>query len=158
MAGGLFGKPFVLNEKCIFFSLLCMVLFLYKPDYSNKLQLYFSLFVLFVMAYVGMAWYDYVFDCQTLPLKRGSFGGITKILKPRAHNNDKQELHKETEREINIKRGIIYISHILFIVPILIYVVIYKGKVNKMVYPLLGSLAVFTALYHGFHILIHLIR
>ena len=156
MVGGLFGKPFVLNEKCIFFSLICTILFLYKPNYNNKTILYFSLFVLFVLAYVGMAWYDYIFDCRTLPLKRGTVGGITKIFKPQIHNKDKQEEHKETKRENRIKKIIIYVSHILFIVPILVYVVIYKTKVNKMIYPLLTTLAIFTAIYHGSHILIDL--
>ena len=32
MAGGIFGKPFALNIKCIIFSLIIMALFLYKPD------------------------------------------------------------------------------------------------------------------------------
>jgi hypothetical protein len=154
MAGGLFGKPFILNEKCIFFSIICSTLFLYKPNYNNSWQLYLSLFILFVLSYVGMAWYDYIFDCNLLPLKRGSIGGVTKIFKPRVHNKEKQEQHHETKRENKIKKMIIYISHILFIVPLLLYVVIYKTKVNKMIYPLLGTLAVFTALYHGFHILI----
>ena len=31
MAGGLFGKPFALNIKCIIFSLMIMAIFLYKP-------------------------------------------------------------------------------------------------------------------------------
>ena len=40
MAGGLFGRPFVLNEKCIFFSVICMALFLYKPNFTNQYILY----------------------------------------------------------------------------------------------------------------------
>ena len=60
-------------------------------------------FVLFVLAYVLMAWYDYIFDCQTLPLKKGSIGGITAIFKPKSHNKDKQEKHNETSKENKIK-------------------------------------------------------
>ena len=43
MAGGLFGKPLVLNEKCIFFSLIIIGLFFYKPEIKNKkLQSYLN--------------------------------------------------------------------------------------------------------------------
>ena len=58
MAGGLFNnKPFVINEKCIFFSLICMALFLFKPNFHSNITLYFSLFIIFVVAYVAMAWF-----------------------------------------------------------------------------------------------------
>ena len=72
MAGGLFGRPFVFNEKCIIFSLICMALFLYKPHFQNQYVLYFTLFIIFVVAYVAMAWYDYYFNCDIVPLKRGT--------------------------------------------------------------------------------------
>ena len=153
MAGGLFGRPFVLNEKCIVFSLLCIGLFLYKPNYNNQIILYTSIFILFVLSYVLMAWYDYIFDCQILPLKKGSIGGLTSIFKPKSHNKEKQEEHKEPVKDNKLKKIIIYISHILFITPLLIYIAFYKNKVNKMIYPLLGATAVFTALYHGFHLI-----
>jgi hypothetical protein len=153
MAGGIFkNKPFVINEKCIFFSLICMALFLFKPNFKSNITLYFSLFVIFVVAYVAMAWYDHYFDCQTLPLKKGSVGGITAVLKPEAHNNEKQKEHKETNKDKRLKMILIYVSHIIFIVPVLAYIAIYKTKVNQMVYPLLGVMAVFTALYHGIHL------
>jgi hypothetical protein len=43
---------------------------------------------------------------------------------------------------------LIYMSHILFIVPFLIYIGI-KKKVNEATYPLLIVLALFTLMYHG---------
>lgn len=149
MAGGLFGRPFVLNEKCIFFSLICMTLFLYKPNFKNQYLLYFTLFIIFVIAYVAMAWYDYFFNCDLVPLKKGSVGGITGQLKPPSHEKDKQENDKETSKDIKLRNIIIYTSHLLFIVPLLIYIAIYKKKINPIVYPILGVLAVFTGGYHG---------
>ena len=150
MAGGLFmNKPFVINEKCILFSLICMGLYLFKPNYKSNITLYLSLFVIFVIAYVAMAWYDYEFDCETLPLKKGSFGGITGILKPVAHNKKKQKEHEETNKDKRLKMIVIYLLHLFFIVPVLAYVAIYKTKTNKMIYPLLGVVAAFTALHHG---------
>jgi hypothetical protein len=153
MAGGLFGKPFVLNEKCIVFALICMGLFLYKPDYKNEIVLYISLFILFVLAYVAMAWYDFIFNCQLLPLKKGYIGGITALFKPGSHNKDKQEKHNETLKDTKLKKIIIYLSHLIFIVPLLVYIAIFKNNVNKMIYPLLGATALFTALYHGIHLI-----
>jgi hypothetical protein len=43
----------------------------------------------------------------------------------------------------------IYASHIAFIVPLLMYIAYYKGKVNNMTYPILIVLAIFTLIYHG---------
>ena len=51
MAGGLFGRPFVLNIKCIVFSLLVMTIFLYKPNIQNKYVMATTLIAIFVIAY-----------------------------------------------------------------------------------------------------------
>ena len=83
MAGGIFGRPFQLNVKCIIFSLLIMTIFLYKPNIKSKLIMGTTLFTIFVIAYVAMAWYDYFYNCNVLPLKRGdkSFTGLFTPLK-----------------------------------------------------------------------------
>ncbi len=67
MAGGLFGRAFAFNEKCIVFSIIIMALFLYKPNFRNQYFLYFTLFIIFIIAYVAMAWYDYAFNCDIAP-------------------------------------------------------------------------------------------
>ena len=95
MAGGIFGRPFVLNEKCIVFSLICMALFLFKPTFRNQYLLYFTLFIIFVVAYVAMAWYDYYFNCDIVPLKRGT-KSFTGLFKPPAHIAKTQEEDKDT--------------------------------------------------------------
>ena len=152
MAGGLFQIPFHFNIKCIIFSIICMGLFLFKPVFSNQYYLYLSLFIIFVISYVAMAWYDYFFNCDVLPLKKGSIGGITGQLKPPSHNKEKQEnqvhSHKDN-KDSKAKNILIFGSHLLFIVPLLIYIALYRNKINPIVYPLLGVLAMFTAGYHG---------
>jgi hypothetical protein len=147
MAGGLFGKPFVINEKCIVFSLIIMALFLYKPNIKNNIHLGIILFVIFVVSYVAMAWYDYYFGCDILPLKSGS-ASITGLFKPK-NKMEKQITHEEDKIDIKSKYMLIYMSHILFIVPLLIYIGIKKDKVNQATYPLLIVLALFTLMYHG---------
>ena len=156
MAGGFFGRPFVFNEKCIVFSLICMMLFLYKPNYKNKFILYFSLFIIFVIAYVAMAWYDYYFDCQLVSLRRGTMS-FTGLFKPDAHIPEIQEpkeRKKKDIKELKSKDGkykgyFIYLMHLLFIVPIIGYVAYYKKKAKPFIYPTLTVLAIFTAAYHG---------
>ena len=152
MAGGLFGKPFAFNIKCIIFSLIVMVLFLYKPTFSNNYILYGTLFIIFVIAYVAMAWYDYFFDCRILPLRKGELSWQS-LIKPPAHQPEKQK-EWSCEEDKSARLILIYLAHIFFIVPIIAYVAIYRKQVNPLVYPILGVLAVFTLGYHGMHLMI----
>ena len=59
MAGGLFGNPFAVNEKCIVFSIIVIALFLARPELKSIWAKIGVPAALFVVAYVGMAWYDY---------------------------------------------------------------------------------------------------
>lgn len=152
MAGGLFGKPFAFNIKCIIFSMIIMALFLYNPKFKNNYFLYGTLFIIFVISYVAMAWYDYFFDCKTLPLRKGE-KSLQKYIKPPAHEPEKQE-DWICEKDIGIKKILIYLSHIIFIVPLIAYIAVYRNKVNPIVYPLLGVLAVFTLGYHGMYLML----
>ena len=143
MSGGLFKRPFVLNIKCIIFSLIIMILFLYKPTIKSNIILGITLVIIFVISYVALAWYDYYYDCQLLPLQRGD-KSLTGIFKPEVHSQ------KQIDKS-NTKKGhmLIYLSHIIFIVPLLLYISYYKNKVNVFIYPILIALAVFTLIYHG---------
>ena len=153
MAGGLFGRPFTINIKCVIFSLICIVLFLYKPEFKNLYILYGTLFIIATLSYVGMAWYDYYFNCDILPLKRGKYSW-QQYIKPPPHQPKKQLEDTDTSNPTTIdekrKLYLIYASHILFIVPLLAYLALYRKNVNPIVYPILGVLSAFTLLYHGF--------
>ena len=132
MAGGIFKNPFTLNVKCIVFSLIIMATFLYCPKIESNLVM------------------DAFYNCTVLPLKRGRFG-ITTLFKPETHS-EKQKTHEEDETDTRLKNIFIYISHIIFIVPLLVYIGVYQNKVKPMTYPLVIVLAVFTLLYHGLHL------
>ena len=114
MAGGLFGQPFVFNEKCIVFSLLCMGLFMYQPNIKNNYILGGVLFLIFVMSYLVMAWYDYYFNCDIVPLLRGTHS-VTKLLKPPPHAPEKQ-IGNNTD-DNNKKYLLIYALHLFLIAP-----------------------------------------
>jgi hypothetical protein len=152
MAGGLFGKPFKINIKCVIFSLICMGLFLHKPEFKSNTSLYIALGLIFVIAYVAMAWYDFFFDCQIAPLDRGSFS-FTGLFKPSHSDNNDEKDEEKQKREISRKAYLIYFSHILFFAPLIAYVGFYKNKVNPNVYPILVVLAIFTLFYHAGHLI-----
>ena len=152
MAGGLFGLPFVINMKCVIFSLICMALFLYRPVFKSNLSLYATLFFIFVVAYVAMAWYDFYYDCRIIPLKRGQYS-ITGLFKPsEKHKKNHRTENKDEELEKHRMKNLIYFSHILFITPLIAYVGIYKNKSNPLAFPLLVVLALFTFFYHAGHV------
>ena len=153
MSGGIFPeKPFAFNIKCIIFAMIIMIIFLYSPNIKNSYALYATLFVIFVISYVAMAWYDYFFDCRTLPLRKSGHS-IQRHIKPKAHMPEKQE-DWSCEKDTSLKYILIYILHILIIVPLIAYVAIYKKKSHPYIYPLLGVLATFTLGYHCVYLLI----
>jgi hypothetical protein len=150
MAGGLFGQPFVLNVKCIIFSLVIIGIFLINPTsiIKNKMVLVPVLFGIFVVAYVSMAWYDYYYDCRILPLRKGKYG-LTGLMKPEAHEPEKQYSGKMDKEELHKHHISLYILHLLIIVPLIGYIAFYHKRASKMSFILLGALAVYTVAYHG---------
>lgn len=63
MAGGLFGTPLYLNPKCLLFA--AFVLFIYwMPHPFHWQHDYILAFFLSGSAYVLMAWYDVIYDCN----------------------------------------------------------------------------------------------
>ncbi len=152
MAGGIW-RPFTLNVKCIIFSLLVMAALLVPLPLNRPLVVVPVLFVTFVVAYVAMAWYDYVFDCQYAPLLRGRYGVTTKM-KPEVHS----PLQTRKPPMPRAMSYIIWMSHIIFIVPLLAYIVIRRHRVHPGVYYVTGTLAVFTFMYHAAHMTVGVLK
>lgn len=154
MSGGLFGKPFAVNEKCIIFSILVISLFLARPELKSIWAKVLVTGGLFIVAYVGMAWYDYFYNCSDMPLERG--GGPTSAFKPPVHAGDKQKIGgRRHDRPIEHRRRrlLIYAAHVALIAPLLGYVA-YKGKkAPPETWTILGTVAVLTAGYHGARLL-----
>tara|TARA_Y100001958_G_C21243891_1_gene572874 strand:- start:2361 stop:2771 length:411 start_codon:yes stop_codon:yes gene_type:complete len=128
-----------------------MSLFLCKPTFKNNITLGLTLFLIFVLSYVAMAWYDAFFDCRILPLQRGS-AGVTTKLKPPPHVPEKQEPNttdKLKGEDASKNKTLVYLMHVIIVVPLLAYIGIYRKSVTPMTYPILITLAVFTAAYHG---------
>ena len=152
MAGGIFKNyPFELNIKCVIFSFIIIALFFYVPPEMNIAWKIFIAFLLFVIAYVAMAWYDYKFECMKLALKRGSRGGLTTLLKPETHIASQTDRSKDTDEEKQLTWALINIYHLFILTPLLVYVGINGIQKNKMtttpIVLLVASFA-FGILYH----------
>ena len=150
MAGGIFPNyPFVLNPKCVVFSVIIIGLFFYCPP---KLDMHWNLliaFLLFVVSYVSMAWYDYKFECQKLALKRGtSKYSITQQFKPPIHTKSQDDPSKETIDETILNANIIHIYHIFFIAPLLLYIGTQKRNASEYAYLFLIVNLTFAMVYH----------
>ena len=152
MAGGIFGdRPFTLNPKCVLFSIVCMGLFLMKPSFPGPFSAVVSLIVLFWVAYIAMAWYDYYFNCDIVPLRKGTMS-LQGKLKPPTHVPEKQNVPVGlSQGKVDSHRDhiIIYLLHILVIVPLIAFIAFLGRKTPKAAFWLLGATAAMTVVYHS---------
>ena len=132
---------FVFNIKCVFFSLLVMLLLFSNAPKLKSWKLYLAYIVTFFLAYIAMAWYDYYYNCDIHPLKRGT--GPTTQLKPPIHSE------KQITRYFNPDLVMVYMFHLLFVVPLVLFIAIYGKKSPKSIFYVLLALGILTLLYHG---------
>ncbi len=158
MAGGLFKNyPFELNIKCVIFSTIIIALFFFQPPEMSLIWKCFIAVLLFVVAYVAMAWYDYKFECMKLALKRGSRGGLTTLLKPSPHVESQTDRSKDTTEEKELTMALINVYHIFILTPLLLYIGINGLKGQKTEMMLQTSIVLLIANF-AFGILYHIVR
>jgi hypothetical protein len=85
MGGGLFGTPLYLNPKCLVFSAFVLgVYWLPHPKaFSHRILM---AFLLATSAYIIMAWYDVIYDCNDR-LKPTLLGWMSKPFKPKEYSD-----------------------------------------------------------------------
>lgn len=90
MGGGLFGTPLYLNPKCLVFSgFVLAVYWLPHPQaYQHRIV---AAFLLATLAYVSLAWYDLIFDCNDR-LRPTLLGWLSMPLKPAHYRKEFDEL------------------------------------------------------------------
>lgn len=155
MAGGIFPNyPFELNAKCVIFSLIIIGIFFYSPpNMSIAWQLMIS-FILFIVAYVAMAWYDYQFQCTKLALKKSASGlGITGKFKPESHTESQLDRSKMTPEEIRLDYILITLLHLLIIAPLLLYIGLRGNQSTQVSIIMLIMVSAFAIIYHGVRLL-----
>lgn len=145
MAGGIFvNQPFHPNIKCIVFSVALMISYWMLPQKNP-----FMLPLIFVVAYVSMAWYDFMYNCD-IKLYGGKYGGyLSSPFKPQRRTEEEpkeKDLIKDQEGKYRQKVNLL---HILAVNPVLIYVGYMANKSNPIVYPLILGITLITLLYHG---------
>ena len=154
-SGGIFTeRPFEPNIKCIIFAIIIILAYLYlhpKPNYA-------VLPILFISAYVGLAWYDYVYQCNDKMYtgKSGIAGIMDSIFKPQRRSDEpnlmlseERQKHllpmQEQEREYLKK---VYLFHSIMVAAPLIYIG-YKGKeTNNKIFGYVLGLGVLAGAYH----------
>ena len=153
MSGGIFPDyPFTLNIKCIIFSIIIMMIYSYCPPQVSFMTRNIIYFIIFVISYVSLAWYDYYYECSQLPLQRSSVG-LTQYFKPPVYDVKRQSEHMFSQKELDKNNVMIYVMHLLLFVPLLLYVGFKGAKSNIIVFNILIVVAAFTAVYHGFRLL-----
>lgn len=90
MAGGLFGTPLYLNPKCLVFSAFILMVY-WMPHFKAFEHRVVMAFVLATAAYVFMAWYDVMFDCNDR-FKPTLLGWLSMPFKPPHYSQAYEEL------------------------------------------------------------------
>lgn len=65
MAGGIYvNRPFSFKIKCIIFAFTMIALYWLTARFSNKKPNFLLFPLIFIIAYVAMAWYDLAYNCS----------------------------------------------------------------------------------------------
>lgn len=90
MSGGLFGTPLELNPKCLVFSAFVLVVY-WLPHPVALAHRIVMAFLLATTAYILMAWYDVIYDCND-HLKPTLLGWLSGPFKPPSYLKEYEEL------------------------------------------------------------------
>jgi hypothetical protein len=63
MGGGLFGTPLYLNVKCLIISAIVLIVY-WLPHPRHIAHRFVAAFLLATATYIGLAWYDVLYDCN----------------------------------------------------------------------------------------------
>ena len=90
MGGGLFGTPLYLNPKCLVFSAFVLAVY-WLPHPVALAHRIVMAFLLATTAYILMAWYDVIYDCNDR-LKPTLLGWMSGWFKPKEYTDKYEEL------------------------------------------------------------------
>jgi len=140
-------EPFHPNIKCIIFGILIMALYWFSACETNRNV--YILIALFFIAYILMAWYDYMYECEQ-KLYSGHSGinaAFDSIFKPQEWDyNPPPEKHPDQRSVYN---RYVYLFHLILVAPLLIYIGWYQNKTDPRLYSLLLILGIVAASYHA---------
>jgi hypothetical protein len=119
MGGGLFGTPLYLNLKCIVFSIVVIGVY-YLPHPPSIAHNIVMVFLLGISAYVGLAWYDVLYDCND-KLKPTLLGWLSAPFKPAEYSAEYSQLPMKTQKTIrNVDIVVLLVIGLTFIYPFIV--------------------------------------
>ena len=115
MGGGLFGTPLYLNPKCLVFSAFVLAVYWlpHPKEYTHKIV---ANVLLATLAYVILAWYDYVYSCDDL-LQPTLLGWMSMWFKPKEYRQKYEQLpvkYKKIVRSFDIFILIILLALVFY--------------------------------------------
>lgn len=119
MGGGLFGSPLYLNPKCLVFSAFVLAVY-WLPHPVALAHRIVMAFLLATTAYILMAWYDVIYDCNDR-LRPTLLGWLSGWFKPSYYNEEYEELpvkYKKIVRWFDV--AVLGILVVLFIYPFVV--------------------------------------
>ena len=96
MAGGLFGTPLYLNPKCLVFSAFVLGVY-WLPHPVALAHRIVMAFLLATTAYILMAWYDVIYDCNDR-LGPTLLGWMSGWFKPQEYRDKYDQLPVKYEK------------------------------------------------------------
>lgn len=116
MGGGLFGTPLYLNPKCLVFSAVVLCIY-WLPHPSTLAHNFVMGFLLATSAYISLAWYDEIFDCNDR-LGPTLFGWLSKPFKPPRYQKEYERLPLKYKKIIHwFDIAVLFIVVITFLYP-----------------------------------------
>lgn len=119
MGGGLFETPLYLNPKCLVFSAFVLGVY-WLPHPVALAHRIVMAFVLATTAYILMAWYDVIYDCNDR-LKPTLLGWMSGWFKPKEYTEQYEDLpvkYKKIIRTFDV--AVLGILVVLFAYPFLV--------------------------------------
>jgi hypothetical protein len=98
MGGGLFGTELALNPKCLVFSAFVLVVYWLPHPVALTHRIVVN-FILACLAYVALAWYDVLYDCNDR-FEPTLLGWMWKDLKPKEYQDQYDKLSPKTKKVI----------------------------------------------------------
>ena len=119
MGGGLFGTDLALNPKCLVFAGFVLVVYWLPHPVALTHRIVVN-FILACLAYVALAWYDVLYDCNDR-FKPTLLGWLSGWFKPDYYNKEYEELpikYKKIIRWFDI--AVLAIVVVLFVYPFVV--------------------------------------
>lgn len=98
MGGGLFGTELALNPKCLVFSAFVLIVYWLPHPVALTHRIVVN-FILACLAYVALAWYDMLYDCNDR-FEPTLLGWMWKDLKPKEYQEKYDKLSPKTKKVI----------------------------------------------------------